>query len=709
MGNNPGAASWDALMSGSSAAAPQAKPAAATNAGAASWDALMSAPKESKAEVKPGGDKGTVYETSLGRLGGTAKSALYGANAEAAHTLANIADLTDRASDAVNSITGVHSLGILSGARDWLRNVEQAHSAIAEQAMPRDPTMIERLNRAVFKAPADIARIATASRLAGGPAAGMAGLGAVDAEDQGIGATVKGAAEGLMAGKVMGALSQFTTPVRVAGNALTMGAQAYANGGDPVEGATMGGLFGAIPTGGAARLGDLARPGTAQPWWNKLTAASDADTPYINKLTGDSPAAAKAVEPASAAGRPDTAASPAEAIRPNAGPSTVGAAAASQEASAIPPREAAAGQATAEIQKLLEKQEAGIRDARVLVPGVHPNAAEIEQSANAAREMKALGQAHPEMSQQQREVSDMHNHARREYFAETAGSPVDVHNLKAARTEQAQADLSAAWGNKTAADPTPVAQLAEEIKAGPDGRRPLVRNVVDSVLREMTGKDGAPITDPELLYGVRKHVADLIEEQDGVGGKKNARAEAQLLELRKALDDTIEKAAPGYRQYLENFAKASGPIDAMEFLQQFEPRLYDAQNRMQYSNVQRMMRQIVEARKAPGLNQAKSIPDEVMEKLWNLRDDLRRSASAQDLARAAGSDTAQNLGDSLRYVGKLATNAAAHGIAGALSPGFGNVAVEAVKSTVVKPYLERKEAAKARQRFNKLLFPDREE
>jgi hypothetical protein len=74
----------------------------------------------------------------------------------------------------------------------------------------------------------------------------------------------------------------------------------------------------------------------------------------------------------------------------------------------------------------------------------------------------------------------------------------------------------------------------------------------------------------------------------------------------------------------------------MQALQGFENRLYDTQNRMSYAKVQSMMRQVVDSRAAPGLNPYKSIPDETMSQLWNLRDDLRRSASAQELARTPG-------------------------------------------------------------------------
>jgi hypothetical protein len=99
----------------------------------------------------------------------------------------------------------------------------------------------------------------------------------------------------------------------------------------------------------------------------------------------------------------------------------------------------------------------------------------------------------------------------------------------------------------------------------------------------------------------------------------------------------------------------------MTALQDIEPKLYDAQNRMGYNKVQTMMRQIVDSRQAPGLNPFKSMPDDTMQQLWNLRDDLRRSASAQELARTPGSDTAQNAWDAVKGVGKKGAEIAAHG------------------------------------------------
>jgi hypothetical protein len=369
------------------------------------------------------------------------------------------------------------------------------------------------------------------------------------------------------------------------------------------------------------------------------------------------------------------------------------------------PKQIAAYRATAEGKKLLETQQPGIRDATTYIPGVTPNAAEIEQTVNLAREMKSLNITAPDVSQAAKETAAENNDARAQHFARLAGSDVDVMNAKAARSAQAESDLSATWANKKPADASPVIAAADQIIQSPDGKRPLVRNAVDAVTKELYDTDGNLETDPEMLYGVRKHVDDLMSREAGVDDPKSVRAFANLATLKSALDGVIENAAPGFGTYLENFKTASVPIDEMEALQKFEPKLYDAQNRMTYNKVQSMMRSIVDARQSSGINPYKSISDDTMNELWNLRDDLRRSAGAQELARTPGSDSVQNLWDVAKHTGVVGARILAHGVANAISPVLGSLAVntgEHALSTRRAARLARRQT----ERGMKLLKPD---
>lgn len=389
-------------------------------------------------------------------------------------------------------------------------------------------------------------------------------------------------------------------------------------------------------------------------------------------------------------------------------PNSVGAAASASAEAGLTPKQELAYRSTAEGQKLLEPQTVGAQDRNQYVYGSNPNSAEIEQSVITAREQKALGLQSPEVSQEAREVAQENNDARSQHFAQTAGSDVDVQNAKDTLAEQDKTMLAKAWESKADADAQPVLDLAAQIKTSPDGRRPIVRGVLDSVTKELYDDDGKLLTDPEQLYGVRKHIDDLLDEVDSAGKPKYARAQSALLGMKSALDEAIEPAADGFGDYLKAHASDAKRIDEMTALQGFENKLYDASSRMTYPKVQTMMRQIVDARQSPGLNKFKSITDDTMARLWALRDDLRRSASAQELARTpGGSDSAQNFWDIAKGVGKSAADLGVHGaILGHTGP-LGNVVYSGIRNAVANK-LQARSAQKQTARGMDLLRPKTE-
>lgn len=438
------------------------------------------------------------------------------------------------------------------------------------------------------------------------------------------------------------------------------------------------------------------RFGPSQP---PATQTSRITTSQVQKRDG-----VGAVEAGRRAAAENAAADQAQSAAPPA-PNSVGAAASSSAETGISPKQELAYRATAEGQKLLEPQAIGSEDRNLYVQNSNPNSAEIEQTVNTARELKSAGLKFPEVSQEAREIAADNNDARSLHFGQTAGSDVDVLNAKEARGAQAEQDLAATWAGKKDADVQPVIDAANAIKASQDGKRPLVRNAVDSVTKELFDADGKLETNPEMLYGVRKHIDDLMSKEAGVDDPKSVRALSNLQALKGKLDGVIEKAAPGFGDYLKNFADASKRIDEMEVLQKHEPKLFDAQNRMTYNKVQTMMRQIVDSRQAPGINPYKSITDDTMQRLWALRDDLRRSASAQELARTpGGSDTVQNLLDVMKGVGKSGADMAAHGLIASHAGPLGNLVYHGAKNALTSKLIARS-AQKQTARGLELLRP----
>jgi hypothetical protein len=357
----------------------------------------------------------------------------------------------------------------------------------------------------------------------------------------------------------------------------------------------------------------------------------------------------------------------------------------------------------AEGQKLNEPQPVGVPDYRELVPGVQPTQADLEQQANISREQKMVESQIPD---EFKEVAAANNDARSDHFASLAGSDVDVQNAIAARSAQAEKDLAAAFNNRKPTDAQPVIDTIQNMLSDPrDKENTQLRQFVAPYLDRLQNDDGTLKNDPLNLYGIREDInRQLMKANSKLPTEESNNLKfvtGQLSQVKDALDQVIEKGAPGYQQYLENFSNASRPIDAMQALQGFENKLYDSQGRMQLSRVQGMMKNIVDARSAPGVNQFKSIPDETMQQLWNLRDDLRRVAGSQELAKARGSDTVQNAMDVAKDVAGTAGMGVAHALVSHIPGGnaalsFGQGMVNSLMSESRKRQLQARAAQMAR-------------
>lgn len=336
-------------------------------------------------------------------------------------------------------------------------------------------------------------------------------------------------------------------------------------------------------------------------------------------------------------------------------PDSVGSAATPATLSTMAPREAAASRATGERYTLGERPIPG--DTTEYVPGIKPTLAEIEQTVERAREAKSLKMERGDEFAA-KDLGDAEIY--QDFFGNLAGTPTMVMRAKEARSAQAGRDLEATWKNKTDADLQPVFDHIETVLAGPDGKRPLVEQSLNSVVKQLRDSKGNPVTNPEILYGVRKHIDDMVSKEAQREKPLNARVEALLLDVKSQLDQQIEAAAPGFRNYLTNFAQASKPIDVMNLLQEAAPNLFQGANRIvAFNRYDRFMKDLISERSAAGTNAAKSIDDATWNELVAMHKSLQRTAGAAELARAPGSDTTQNFVDMAKRGGTLAAHAAA--------------------------------------------------
>jgi hypothetical protein len=231
--------------------------------------------------------------------------------------------------------------------------------------------------------------------------------------------------------------------------------------------------------------------------------------------------------------------------------------------------------------------------------------------------------------------------ARGEFLDALRGDEQHISDLTDVRETATKGAREAALAGQTKpANVKPVLDTIDGILKGPEGKRSEVVKALNEIRTNLLDAKGKPETDAAMLYGVRKSIDDLLSPKASSEKSGAKLAASQLVTVKKALDDSIQAVAPGFKEYLANYSKLSKPIDEARWLQQ--QKLTDVNGNPTLAKVQAAIERITAQRTKPGVNDAKSISAETINKLTALRDDLKRSGNLT-LQKPGGSDTAQHL------------------------------------------------------------------
>lgn len=281
-----------------------------------------------------------------------------------------------------------------------------------------------------------------------------------------------------------------------------------------------------------------------------------------------------------------------------------------------------------------------IADAAAYVPGSTPTLAQATRNpAVAAMERAAESRAPLQFGA----IKEQNNAARNVYLDTIRGNPQTLDAAIATREQQALPLLNTALAGAKPADAKPVVDTIESILATRSGQRPAVSGALAKVRQsiEPEGSGKPLLSDVDQLYGVRQAINDQLTTVSGRDNSASQLASRELIQVRDALDDSIEAAAPGFRNYLKQYSELSKPVDAQRFLQGLDLTDQTSQ-RITLSKVKSQLNRIEKMQAQPGANAAKSITDDQLDALRNLQKDLQREANSS-LGRSAGSNTFQNL------------------------------------------------------------------
>lgn len=239
------------------------------------------------------------------------------------------------------------------------------------------------------------------------------------------------------------------------------------------------------------------------------------------------------------------------------------------------------------------------------------------------------------------------NAARLEALEKATGSTQLVTGMQRARnaltTGMREEALSRANGP---VDITPVMAKIDAILASPEGARSAVQKAMvlakNMVAQEAQREGGA---NARRLYEIGKDINKTILDQLKKEDPGAAIARGSLSSVRRELYDAIDGVAPGFKDYLTDYAKLSKPIDQLKQAQKTLSKTSLAPTDVNGNPILSQAKWSERVKYAlPELKASGALSSKQLEVLTKIGDDLDRGALlTSPFAKSTGSDTLRNL------------------------------------------------------------------
>jgi hypothetical protein len=291
-----------------------------------------------------------------------------------------------------------------------------------------------------------------------------------------------------------------------------------------------------------------------------------------------------------------------------------------------------------------ERARQNLSRAEPLVPGVQPTTAAtafdpgLASAETAIRALDQTGAFPSRLSANQQALLDA--------FRKLSGKPGSVAAAELKRTDVTRPLREQAFAGVTV-DPVTfqtgiklvVNQAIDNVMRSPVG----VRQDVETAMKFAADRVSRAKS-PMELYEIRKDLAAAAQGKYNQENPSLRLASGQLKQVIAAVDDVIDAAAPGFKDYMSKYSKMSGPIDQMRVLQEIERRVTTGQPNLMTGEpvlaAGSLRRQL--ANKADELDLKLSIPAQT--RLDNIIDEINRGmAATAPGVRAPGSDTFKNM------------------------------------------------------------------
>ena len=287
---------------------------------------------------------------------------------------------------------------------------------------------------------------------------------------------------------------------------------------------------------------------------------------------------------------------------------------------------------------------ANLQQAQTTVPGVRVTTAAgardpgLAASETAIRALDQSGAFPSVLSANQQALMDS--------FRRLSGRPGSIERAETKRAAVTGPMREQAFANAPPVSVEPINAAIQGITSNPATQRQTVDQAMGYVT-DLLAKRVDPETgtiNPMALYSVRKDITDAMAGKLS-GDLANLRlARGQLNDLLPVIDATIESGAPGFNQYMQQFAKSSRPIDQMRLLQSIESKVTTGQPNLMTGDTvlaaSALRRQLAAKSEEIGAQ----LSPAAQRRLDNIINEINRGqAATAPGVKAPGSNTFQNM------------------------------------------------------------------
>ncbi len=334
---------------------------------------------------------------------------------------------------------------------------------------------------------------------------------------------------------------------------------------------------------------------------------------------------------------------------------------------------------------------AELKAAQEIVPGSVPTTAEAAKDYGLISLQKAVRNEAPNQAIMA-ERSAAQNEARQALLKEIGGTTEDISVMKKTRELTTGPMREEAFKLSKSVQSGFMDNMLDSVLQSPPGARQSVEGAIRWV-RSRIGKE----TDPRRLYEIRKDINDAMQGKFSGDLADLKLAKSQLKDIKTALDDAIDQAAPGYKGYLEEYAAQSKPITQKELIQELGRRAELAApdvsgkpilSQAKWKNALKQNRDVI----------YRDLTPKQINSLERIGADLDRGAALNSASiRSAGSDTFRNM-SMANFLGgllgkKMSTNPIAQTLGRPLSWAY-KIPEEHVNMLLVDSMLDPKLAAR---------------